>query len=671
MTSTKLLTPKSLPLKGIGPAVLKRLQTLGIHSLADLRHHYPTRYHDFSVRAPIAEAPLDTAVTLQAIVKKIATKRSWQRRRFSLVNATVADESGEVKVVWFNQNYIAEHLTVGTAVLLSGKIKQTKYGKQLVNPVFEKVKSDTMHTGRIVPHYPTTYRLTQKQLRFFISQALEQPYTDWLPADMVETYDLLPYQQALHTIHFPDDITAVGPAKRRLAFDELLTMQLISLQLRASLQQEQAKPITLKPDQLKQFTSRLPFQLTLSQLRVAQEIIEDLGKPQPMNRLLEGDVGAGKTVVAAIALFAVAQAGLQAVLMAPTEVLAVQHYRKIIELLEPLGVEVGIMTAHHKVHTAADILIGTQALLTDQTLFSKLALAIIDEQHRFGVAQRQLLKQKSGLDTTPHLLSMTATPIPRTLALTAYGDLTLSIIDELPKNRVPIQTSLVTDAQRLDMYQKIQEQIQAGQQVYVVAPRIEEDTTSEKTSVEQEAKRIAEHFPQAKLGVLHGQLKAKEKQLTMDQFRRGQIDILVSTTVIEVGVDVPNATVIVIENAELFGLAQLHQLRGRVGRADMASFCFVCTPAQVTVAQLERLEFFANTRSGFALAEYDLERRGPGDVYGREQSGFLKVFKLAKLSDHKLLKQAQTAGQQLFPDLKQYPAIEQRIALTLSQVHLE
>lgn len=671
MTSTKLLTPKSLPLKGIGPAVLKRLQTLGIHSLADLRHHYPTRYHDFSVRVPIAEAPLDTAVTLQAIVKKIATKRSWQRRRFSLVNATVADESGEVKVVWFNQNYIAEHLTVGTAVLLSGKIKQTKYGKQLVNPVFEKAKSDTMHTGRIVPHYPTTYRLTQKQLRFFISQALEQPYTDWLPADMVETYDLLPYQQALHTIHFPDDIAAVGPAKRRLAFDELLTMQLISLQLRASLQQEQAKPITLKPDQLKQFTGRLPFQLTLSQLRVAQEIIEDLGKPQPMNRLLEGDVGAGKTVVAAIALFAVAQAGLQAVLMAPTEVLAVQHYRKIIELLEPLGVEVGIMTAHHKVHTAADILIGTQALLTDQTLFSKLALAIIDEQHRFGVAQRQLLKQKSGLDTTPHLLSMTATPIPRTLALTAYGDLTLSIIDELPKNRVPIQTSLVTDAQRLDMYQKIQEQIQAGQQVYVVAPRIEEDTTSEKTSVEQEAKRIAEHFPQAKLGVLHGQLKAKEKQLTMDQFRRGQIDILVSTTVIEVGVDVPNATVIVIENAELFGLAQLHQLRGRVGRAHMASFCFVCTPAQVTVAQLERLEFFANTRSGFALAEYDLERRGPGDVYGREQSGFLKVFKLAKLSDQTLLKQAQTAGQTLFPKLQHYPAITQRINHTLAQVHLE
>ncbi len=671
MTLIKSLTPNPLGLKGIGPAVIKRLQALGITDLDDLRHHYPSRYHDFSIRVPIAEAPLDTAVTIQATVKKIGTRRSWQRRRFSLVNATVADESAELKVVWFNQNYIAEHLGIGTEVLLSGKIKQTKYGKQLVNPVFEKAKSDTMHTGRIVPHYPTTYRLTQKQLRFFISQALEQPCTDWLPTNIVETYNLLPYQQALHTIHFPDDIAAVGPAKRRLAFDELLTMQLISLQLRASLEQEHAESLHLSPAEHAAFIQQLPFELTSSQQRVMQEIIDDLAKPQPMNRLLEGDVGAGKTVVAALALYVVAKRGLQAVLMAPTEVLAVQHYRKLIELLEPLGIEVGIMTAHHKVHTAADILVGTQALLTDHTLFSNLALAIIDEQHRFGVAQRQLLKQKSGLNTTPHLLSMTATPIPRTLALTAYGDLTLSIIDELPKNRVPIQTSLVTDSQRPDMYHNIQQQIQAGQQVYIVAPRIEEDTTSEKTSVEQEAKRIAEHFPQTKLGVLHGQLKAKEKQQIMDQFRRGQIAILVSTTVIEVGVDVPNATVMVIENAELFGLAQLHQLRGRVGRADKASFCFVCTPAQVTTTQLERLEFFANTRSGFALAEYDLERRGPGDVYGREQSGFLKTFKLAKLSDHTLLKQAQSAGQQLFPSLSQYPAIEERIARTLAQVHLE
>ncbi len=690
MTSVSKPTPNTtLALKGVGPSTLQRLHSLGIYSVTDLLHHYPSRYQDFSNLLPIAEAPLDTDITIRATVEKIAARKSWQRKRFSLVNATVADESGSLKVVWFNQNYIAEQLAIGTVVMLSGKIKQGKYGKQLVNPIFEKAKSPSehtgMHTARLVPHYPTTYRLTQKQLRFFISQALETEPTDWLPDTVLETYDLLPYAQALQSLHFPDSLEAIGPAKRRLAFDELLTMQLVSLQLRTSLQQEHAQSIALPTTLLKAFTQQLPFQLTDGQRKTAWEIIQDLGLTQPMNRLLEGDVGAGKTVVAAMALYAVAQAGYQGVCMAPTEVLALQHYEKLCALLRPYHLRVGLVTAHHLqsdqqtvsskriVCSTADVIVGTHALLTDTVEIPKLALAVIDEQHRFGVAQRQALKAKTGLGLTPHLLSMTATPIPRTLALTAYGDLALSIIDELPRNRIPIHTELVTAEQRSKMYQYINQRVTAGEQVYVVAPRIEEDTESEKTSVEQEAKRIAEHCPTARQAVLHGQLKAKEKQAIMEQFRRGELDILISTTVIEVGVDVPNATVIVIENAELFGLAQLHQLRGRVGRADKPSTCFICpgNHTTMTMAQLERLNFFTQTRSGFALAEYDLDRRGPGDVYGREQSGFLSSFKLAKLSDHALIQQTQAAAQEIFPQLAAYPAIQSTVAKALQRVHLE
>lgn len=673
--------------KGIGPALLQRLHSLGIQSGQELVQHYPVRYQDFSNLVSIADAPQDTDITIQATVEKIAARKSWQRRRFSLVNATVADATGTLKVVWFNQNYIAEQLATGTVVMLSGKIKQGKYGKQLVNPVFEKAKADTMHTGRLVPHYPTTYRLSQKQLRFFISQALEQPITDWLPTNLLEEYDLLSYHHALKTLHFPESLEELGPAKRRLAFDELLTMQLVSLQLRASLQQEEAQSIIVPDADLQHFTQELPFKLTNSQRKSAWEIVQDLTLARPMNRLLEGDVGAGKTVVAAMALYVTAQAGWQGVCMAPTEVLALQHYDKLCTLLRPFGLRVGLITAHHVqadqqslsskaiVCSTADVIVGTHALLTDKIQIPKLALAVIDEQHRFGVAQRQALKAKTGLGLTPHLLSMTATPIPRTLALTAYGDLALSILDELPSNRLPITTQLIRNDQRAAMYQQLNQRVAAGEQAYVVAPRIEEDTETEKSSVEHEAKRIAEHCLNARIAVLHGQLKSKEKQSVMDAFRQGSIDILISTTVIEVGVDVPNATAIVIENAELFGLAQLHQLRGRVGRADKASICFICpgeTETQnLTTAQLERLQFFAATRSGFTLAEYDLDRRGPGDVYGRAQSGFLSSFKLAKLSDHKLIQETQAAAQQLFLQLADYPQIQLRVEAALQRVHLE
>ncbi|EKD78474.1 MAG: hypothetical protein ACD_41C00344G0005 [uncultured bacterium] len=646
----------------------KRLAALGIQSVEDLLQHYPSRYEDFSQIYSIAEAPLDSAVTLNVTIKKIASRTSWQRRRFTLVEATVTDDSGQLKVVWFNQTYIAEQLKVGMMVMLSGKIKQTKYGKQLVNPVFEKTKSETVHTARIVPHYPTTYGITQKQLRYFISQELTHTFTDWLPPEVIEQYDLLDYNQAIHHIHFPDSYEQLEQAKRRLGFDELLLLQLVSLQLKQSLAKEKAVAIPVDEASLQQFTKQLPFTLTTGQRQAAWDIMQDLAKPQPMNRLLEGDVGAGKTVVAAMALYAVARRGYQAVMMAPTEVLAVQHHHKLSQLLQPYGLTVGLVTAHHRTDQAASIIVGTHALLTGGLQLPKLALAVIDEQHRFGVAQRQLLKQKSGLGVTPHLLSMTATPIPRTLALTAYGDLSLSIIDELPSGRKPIKTIVVQEGERATMYTHVAKRIAAGEQVYVVAPRIEDEEESEKTSVEREYKRLQAHFPNVAMAVLHGQLKAKAKAAIMDSFRSGEVALLITTTVIEVGVDVPNATVMIVENAEVFGLAQLHQLRGRVGRSDKASTCYVCTNGRDAinrVSTIKRLQFFAKTSSGFTLAEYDLDRRGPGDVYGRTQSGFLNNLKIAKLSDHQLITMAQHAAKQLLPKLPK------RVEQAIRQVHLE
>ncbi|MFA6475765.1 MAG: ATP-dependent DNA helicase RecG [Patescibacteria group bacterium] len=654
----------------ISKPITSRLAALGIHNTNDLLHHYPDRYEDYSTLVNIAEAPLDTAITIQAVIKKISSRKSWQRRQFSLVDATVTDNSGDIKVVWFNQNYITEQLKVGTAVMLSGKIKQTKYGKQLVNPVFEKAKQDTVHTGRLVPHYPTTYRLTQKHLRYLINQALAKPILDWLPDTIIESNDLISSHEALRAIHFPETIKAVSRAKHRLAFDELLTMQLVSQSIKDTVVQEQAQPITIDQTILKDFTDHLPFILTNGQTQAITEIVQDLQKDTPMNRLLEGDVGAGKTVVAALAMYACAKAGYQAILMAPTEVLAQQHFDKLIQLFKPFNIPIGLITAHHKVYPTARLVVGTHALLTTKNTFPKLTLAIIDEQHRFGVSQRQSLQQKTDLKLTPHLLSMTATPIPRTLALTAYGDLSLSIIDELPKNRKPITTQLITNSTRAEMYKTIAEHIKKKQQIYIVAPRIAEDETSDKTSVEQEAKRVQAELPNAKLAVIHGQLKAKDKHAIMEQFRAGNIDILVSTTVIEVGVDVPNATVMVIENAEIFGLAQLHQLRGRVGRSDKASLCFVCTELTYP-AVLKRLQFFVTHSSGFALAEYDLERRGPGAVYGQAQSGFLSHFKIAKLSDHKLVTQTQQVATQLYPDLDKYPNIQHKVQQVLDIIHLE
>lgn len=687
-------------LKGVGPALRKRLRILNIAYIYQCLFYFPKRYYDYSTISPIDECTINTVVTVRGRVKKIRQRRAWKRSRLSVTEATLEDDTGTINAVWYNQPYIVEQLPVGTMVYLSGKATTNKYGTALQNPVYEKYSTETTHTARIVPYYPLTAGITQKQLRYYIKQALQllkhnpEQLPDWLPQHIQESYSLVSLVEALTKIHFPNTPADLEQAKFRLGFDELLLVQLFILHTTQQNQHESAPKIPIVIDEVREFLKQLPFTLTTSQKQAAWEIIQDLAQSRPMNRLLEGDVGAGKTVVAALVMQAVAQAGYQSILMAPTEILAQQHYHTLCELLAHTTIHISLFTANHRVSNQSeesaritqnsDIIIGTHALIQKDVQFRNLALAVIDEQHRFGVAQRQTLKRHSGHPQlshklSPHLLSMTATPIPRSLALTIYGDLALSIIDTLPKNRKPIQTKLITTPDRKPMYKFIQSRLQAGEQVYVVAPRITDEpayddaTEPQKTmmSVETQERVLHKQFPEARIMVLHGKLDAKTKQAVMAEFQGGKIDILIATTVIEVGVNVPNATIIVIEQADRFGLAQLHQLRGRVGRSNKQSYCFTCIEDDTSKTALQRLEYFTNTTNGFALAEYDLTLRGPGDVYGHSQSGFLDHFKIADLHNKPLVQATKNAAQELMPNIDTYPNLNKRLQHFIQAVHLE
>lgn len=664
-----------------------RLQKLGIQSPAALLEYFPIGYVDASHVVTIADCPTGELVTVCGVIQNIKSTRAWKRRGFTIVQAKLADETGDVKLTWFNQAYIVEQIPVGTKVLVSGKMTVGKYGRQFSNPTFEKYKPNPTHTARIVPKYSLTKGITHKLLRYYMAQALEQLaqspgfYPDWLPDDIQSEHDLIPIQQAIQQIHFPTSLEELDAAKHRLGFDELLLIQLFVLATKETLKHEQAQPIPFPETPIKKFVQALPFRLTASQKRSAWEIMQDLEQASPMNRLLEGDVGSGKTVVAAMAMYCTVLAGFQAALMVPTEILAKQHFNKLTELFKNTNIKIGLATSQTEDKTVmltADIIVGTHAILFAKQKFKKLALTIIDEQHRFGVSQRQQLTLQSGLKTTPHLLSMTATPIPRSLALTLYGDLSLSIIDELPHGRLPIYSALVKQDQRTKLYAHIMERLIAHEQVYVVAPRIipsEESTAkdaadAERTSVTEEYDKLIQLFPQVRIAQLHGKLKPIEKSRVMKQFADGEIDMIVTTTVIEVGIDVPNATVIVIEDADRFGLAQLHQLRGRVGRSSKPSWCYVCTAVTIPAA-IERLQYFCTTTSGFKVAEYDLERRGPGDVYGSMQSGYLNSLRFAKLTDHKLITAVQTTAQTIYPKLDSYPTIQTKLDSFMQRVHLE
>jgi ATP-dependent DNA helicase RecG len=671
----------------VGPQYQKRLKKLGIKTVRDLLFHFPHRYEDFSNLVPISEAKLGETVSIQGKILEIENTRTWKKRMI-LTQALVQDNSGAIKVVWFNQPYLINVLKPGDDVCLAGKVTLGKEGIYLSSPAYEKISNQQLtinnqqltHTGRLVPVYPETEGLSSRWLRLIIKPLLfkfKNKIPEFLPEEIKKEKKLLSLERALWQIHFPDSRTLAKAAKRRFSFEDLFLLHLFILRERIKLAKEKSPAIPLNLELIKEFVKSLPFQLTESQKKSAWQILKDLESDQPMNRLLEGDVGSGKTVVAAMAALSVAKAGYQVAFMAPTEILAKQHFKTFNGLLKNFGIKIGLLTGDEKIK-GGDILIGTHALIQDQIKFKNLALVIVDEQHRFGVEQRaKLCEQK---DYIPHLLSMTATPIPRTLALTIYGDLDLSLITELPKGRKKIITKVIPPEKRRAAYDFIRKQVKLGRQVFVICPRIEPSEIKTKNlswaevkAVKDEYQKLSkEVFPDLKIGMLHGRMKTEEKEEIMKKFKQGKTDVLVSTSVVEVGIDIPNATVMMIEGAERFGLAQLHQFRGRVGRSKYQSYCFLFTesPAKKTA---QRLKALLDCENGFALSEKDLEIRGPGDFTGQRQWG-IPDLAMDSLKDIFLVQETrQTAKEILEEDseLKKYPLLRERLKEFGERIHLE
>lgn len=718
-------------LRNVGSRNLPRLHKLGIKTLKDLLWHLPVRYEDYTEISPIANIEPGQKVSIQGEVVKIDSKRIFPRKLF-ITNAIVKDDTGAVKVVWFNQPYISNSLAEGTLVSLAGKANLDKHGLYLSSPTYEKLSvlyapvTNLTHTGRLVPVYPETEGVTSKYLRFLIKPIIKVLKTsDHLPDQILIKHNLPVLEEAIKNIHFPKDNDQAQTAKNRLAFDDLLLFQLKALLERRKLNQLKSIPISFNKDLTSDFISKLPFELTSDQKIAAWEIFKDLEKSYPMNRLLEGDVGSGKTVVALMAAYQAAKAGYQSVFMAPTEVLAQQHFKTITELVTDTDIKIGLLTGSvaktNQQNTKKGglkneikngdihILIGTHAVIQKGVTFAKLALVVIDEQHRFGIQQRAALIKN--IDIVPHLLSMTATPIPRTLSLTIYGDLDISIIKEKPKNRQKIITKIVSPKERVWAYQFIHDQVNSGRQIFVVCPRIQLTTDNlptyrpdkraeqagkqlttakdqksksikqmmmsemwaEVKAVEEEYRKLSkEVFPNLKVAMLHGKLKPKEKNTIMTEFKDKQYDILVSTSVIEVGVDVPNATIMMIEGAERFGLAQLHQFRGRVGRSEYQSYCLLFTSTPDTLAN-QRLRALVKCDDGFELAEQDMKIRGPGEFFGVKQSG-LPDLAMASLANIDLIKKARAEARLLLtedPSLKKYPLLRDKLESFQKMIHFE
>ena len=709
----------------IGPQSQKRLKRMGIKTVRDLFFHFPHRYEDFSNLIPIAKAETGGPFCFQGEILEVKNLITF-RKRMVLTQAILGDETGKLKVIWFNQPYLINTFKKGDYVCLAGKITGKGSAMYLSNPAYEKLNhelginrnDELTHTGRLVPVYPETEGLSSRWLRFIIKPLLiklENQLKDPLPEKIKRKFNFLPFQKTLWQIHFPDSLGEAEEAKKRFAFEELFTLSLFTIRERIKLRKEKAIAIPLNLDLMKNLTQSLPFKLTNAQRRSAWQILKDLEKPRPMNRLLEGDVGSGKTVVAAMAALNVAKAGYQVAFMAPTEILAKQHHKTINGLLEKFDLSIGLITGKANYYRnkkitrkelleklrddKIDILIGTHAIIQDITprtrektplQFNKLALVVIDEQHRFGVEQRARLCQQR--EFIPHLLSMTATPIPRTLSLTIYGDLDLSIIDELPKGRKKIITKIVQPKDKKETYDFIREQVKEGRQVFVICPRIEPAKTSAEDlggqaplfdervaswmdvkAVKQEYEKLSkEIFSDLKVGMLHGKMKSEEKENVMKKFKDKKIDILVSTSVVEVGVDVPNASAMMIEGSEKFGLAQLHQFRGRVGRSEFQSHCFLFTDKPGIVYN-RRLRALISCENGFELAEKDLAIRGPGDFTGQRQWG-IPDLAMASLADAVLVSEAREEAKEILkedPELKKYPLLREKLRQFSQRIHLE
>lgn len=660
-----------LPVKeiyGVGPKLASRLKILGIEKLQDLIFYYPFRFEDYSKVINIAEIQPDEPMTILGKIKILNSKRSRFQRK-NLTEALVEDDTGSIQVVWFNQPYIKNTLKVNDKVFFSGQASLRFDTLQLVSPIFEKKTENNVHTARIIPIYPSTAGITQKQLRYLISIALKHldKLKDLIPKELLEQLELLEIKKALKIIHYPKDSKQLEPALDRLKFDELFLIQFLSQQLKNQLAKNKSYQIKFKQKQTKAFVDSLPFDLTDAQKKCSWRILQDLEKIEPMNRLLEGDVGSGKTAVAAIICLNVCLNNKQAVVMAPTEILASQHLKNFLDYFKDFDFEIAILTRtekkiykkgkeieckkkefYEKISSGeVKLIIGTHALIQDKVEFKNLALVIVDEQHRFGVKQRQNLKQKNKSKVFPHFLSMTATPIPRSLVLTIYGDLDLSIIDQMPSGRKPIISKLVKDSNRDRAYDFIKDKVKQGRQVFVICPLIDEsDKLGVKAVTTVYNQLTNEIFPDFKTQMLHGKLKADIKEQIMQDFKNKKTDILVSTSVIEVGIDVPNASIMLIEGADRFGLAQLHQFRGRVGRGEHQSYCLVFTD-NTKPDVISRLEEFCSCTDGFKLAEKDLQRRGPGEVYGAKQSG-IPELKIAKLTDYVLIEKAKNTAKLIF-----------------------
>lgn len=656
----------STPLEKVGRAYkmyAKRLQKLNIFTLSDLIFHIPFRYDNYSVISKINIIQAGETVTLQGVVDKIDNQ--YLRGGRALQKAKISDETGSVDVIWFNQSFLTRIIKVGDKISLSGKIGISKNKLTMQSPEYEVIyENNTIHTGRLVPVYPETKGVSSKWLRRQIYNLLKEESTleEYLPEKIISDNNLLNLSDAIRIIHFPNTLTEAETAKNRLSFDELFKLHLSSLIRKRQWQKKQIKkPFNINISKVDGFVKKIPFELTSAQKNSVSEIINDLSSQKPMNRLLQGDVGSGKTVVATIAMYIAYLNGYQSAFMAPTEILANQHYRGIKELMQEFGVKVEILTGSNKsgVKNDFDILIGTHTLVYKNAQFKKLGLIIIDEQQRFGVEQRGIIRQKG---ENPHLLTMTATPIPRTVALTMYGDLDLSILNEMPKGRRIIKTWLVPPEKREGAYNWINKKIkQEKDQVFIVCPFIEEsETLATVKAAKVEFEKLKNHiFPNLKLGLLHGKLKSKEKDEVLKLFKEGKIDILVSTPVVEVGIDISNATIMLIEEGDRFGLAQLHQLRGRVGRGDKQSYCLLFSSSK-NPQTLQRLKALETMNSGAELAELDLKLRGPGEIFGTSQHG-IPNLKVASFSDYELIEKTKKEALKIFDEIEKYPELNKKI----------
>ncbi len=652
-------------LKGIGPKIAQFLGKLGAETIWELLYIFPRRYDDYTLLRPIRELKYGEQVTVIGTVWETRARRV--RTSQEMVHSVISDGTSIVQATWFNQPWLAEKLKAGMQIVISGKVEQYLGRPVFNNPEWEPLELEPLRTRRIVPVYPLTQGLNGNKMRDIMQLAVSywgQRVPDPLPGGVRERQKLYTLPQALQQSHFPDSQEHLHRARKRLIFDELFLLQLGMQAFRREWQGNPGIPLAVDQAEIVRFQESLPFPLTGAQQRVIGEITADLSRDIPMNRLLQGDVGAGKTLVAAAAMLAAAKAGAQAALMAPTEILAEQHYRSLSQTLEPFGLKLCLLTgstpASEKEQIYADlaageihIAIGTHALIQPDVHFHHLALAVIDEQHRFGVDQRQALREKGGQTAenkpSPHLLVMSATPIPRTLALSLYGDLDLSILDEMPPGRQEIKTRWLRESERERAYDFIRRQVREGRQAYIIYPLVEEsDKIEAKAAVDEYARLQTQVFPELKMGLIHGRLKGEEKETAMRAFYQGETHVLVATSVIEVGVDVPNSTVMVIEGANRFGLAQLHQFRGRVGRGQHQSYCVLIADNESADAE-ERLNAMTQTNDGFALAEKDLVIRGPGQFFGRRQSG-LPELQMASLLDLQTLELARSEAQTVFAD---------------------